>query len=86
MDEIEKIFLESSVESSPLAIHILRFPGIKKEYPFNVNDFLKALSESWEEPPPFFLTSAVKRTGLKQLLGFINHLNTTFESHKLPGT
>ena len=41
MDEIKKIFLENPSESSPLATHILKFPGIKKEYPFNVSDFLK---------------------------------------------
>ena len=41
----------------------------------NVNDFLAELSKSWEEPPPFFVTSAVKRTGAKQLLQFISEMN-----------
>ncbi|HWJ28983.1 MAG TPA: ribosome biogenesis GTP-binding protein YihA/YsxC [Flavisolibacter sp.] len=47
----------------------------------NVNAFLKALSETWEEPPPFFVTSAIKRTGLKQLLDFIDNLNTLYQSY-----
>src|SRR6476661_8185184 len=48
----------------------------------NVNDFLAALSETWEAPPPHFLTSAVKRTGARQLLQFISNLNEAFETHK----
>jgi GTP-binding protein len=47
----------------------------------NVNAFLKALSETWEEPPPYFVTSAIKRTGLKQLLEFIDNLNTLYQSY-----
>jgi GTP-binding protein len=50
-----------------------------KETANNVNDFLKELSKSWEEPPPFFVTSAVKRTGAKKLLQFISEMNKAFE-------
>jgi GTP-binding protein len=42
----------------------------QKEVANNVNRFLKALSETWQELPPHFVTSAVKRTGMKQLLNF----------------
>jgi GTP-binding protein len=45
----------------------------------NVNDFLNALSETWAEPPPHFVTSAVKRTGAKQLLRFIGELNNSIK-------
>jgi GTP-binding protein len=48
----------------------------------NVNSFLKELSEHWQEPPPFFVTSAIKHTGSRQLLGFIGDLNTAFYNHK----
>ena len=48
----------------------------------NVNDFLAALSETWESPPPHFLTSAVKRTGAKQMMQFISSLNEAFDTHK----
>ena len=50
-----------------------------KETANNVNDFLRELSATWEEPPPFFVTSAVKRTGLKKLLQFISEMNKAFE-------
>ena len=45
----------------------------------NVNDFLAELSKTWEEPPPFFVTSAVKRTGAKKVLEFISEMNKAFD-------
>lgn len=48
----------------------------------NMNSFLKAMSESWSELPPHFLTSAVKRTGARQILSFISELNEAYEMHK----
>jgi GTP-binding protein len=41
----------------------------------NTGKFLEQLEDRWEEPPPHFLTSAVKRTGRKELLDFIAGLN-----------
>jgi GTP-binding protein len=37
----------------------------------NVDSFLGKLKESWEELPPYFVTSAVKKTGRGKLLEFI---------------
>lgn len=54
----------------------------QKETANNVNLFLKALSATWEEMPPHFVTSAVKRTGSKQVLGFIEELNALFYENK----
>jgi GTP-binding protein len=44
----------------------------------HVNDFVKAMEETWEQPPPFFLTSAVKKTGRKEILDYIASLNAGF--------
>lgn len=41
----------------------------------NVNSFLKELATTWEELPPHYVTSAIKRTGAKQLLAFIAETN-----------
>lgn len=38
----------------------------------NVRKFLDELKEVWEELPPHFVTSAEKKTGIKNLLTFIN--------------
>src|SRR5689334_7331464 len=48
----------------------------QKETANNVNQFLRVLTQTWEEAPPHFVTSAVKRTGSKSILSFISELNT----------
>lgn len=54
----------------------------QKETAKNVNQFLEALSQSWEQLPPHFVTSAIKRTGARQILHFIAQLNELFYDHK----
>jgi len=54
----------------------------QKEVAKNVNNFMEALSEHWEEPPPFFVTSAIKRTGQKQILAFIAQMKAEYERSK----
>lgn len=44
----------------------------------NIEAFLAAMSENWEEPPPFFVTSAMKNEGRKPLLDYIGGLNSSF--------
>ncbi|MGJ7033342.1 ribosome biogenesis GTP-binding protein YihA/YsxC [Niabella hirudinis] len=41
----------------------------------NVNAFLDALKESWEELPPHFVTSAIDQLGRDEVLGYIQTLN-----------
>ena len=53
-----------------------------KETANNVNNFLKQLSKTWDEPPVFFITSAVKKTGAKKILEFISQFNVSFYHHK----
>jgi GTP-binding protein len=54
----------------------------QKETANNVNVFLKELSKSWEELPAYFVTSAIKHTGARQILNFIAELNRLFYDHK----
>ncbi len=54
----------------------------QKEVAHNVSQFLKALSKTWEEPPPYFVTSAVKHLGSKQILAFIGGLNKEYAAYK----
>jgi GTP-binding protein len=53
-----------------------------KETANHVNRFLEVLSERWEELPPHFVTSAVKRTGVKQILQLIASLNQQYDDFK----
>lgn len=54
----------------------------QKETARNVQNFLAALSETWEELPPHFVTSAVKHLGAKQILRFVSEQNAAFRQHK----
>ena len=49
----------------------------QREAAANVRRFLDALKEAWEELPPHFVTSALKRTGIKQILAFIDKVTIT---------
>ncbi len=45
----------------------------QREVAFNVRLFLDKLREVWEDLPPHFITSAEKKTGIKNVLEFINN-------------
>jgi len=47
----------------------------QREAASNVKRFMESLKERWEELPIHFVTSAVKRTGVKQILSYIKTLN-----------
>ncbi|MGZ3860023.1 MAG: ribosome biogenesis GTP-binding protein YihA/YsxC [Flavisolibacter sp.] len=53
----------------------------QKDAANNVNDFIKETLKTWEEPPPHFLTSAIKRTGAREILRYISEWNRSFEEH-----
>ncbi|MFN8290881.1 MAG: ribosome biogenesis GTP-binding protein YihA/YsxC [Chitinophagaceae bacterium] len=44
----------------------------------NVNSFITALREHWEEIPPYFISSSVKKEGREEILDYINDLNISF--------
>jgi len=50
-------------------------PGATKR---NVTYFLEALADQWEEVPPYFISSAVEKTGREEILRFIKGLNAGF--------
>ncbi|GAB4092668.1 GTP-binding protein [Flaviaesturariibacter terrae] len=48
----------------------------QREVAANVRQFLDKLAEHWEETPPHFVTSAEKRTGIRQILAFISKITS----------
>lgn len=44
----------------------------------NVDAFLAAMGETWEQVPPYFVTSALTREGREPLLDYIGGLNRSF--------
>jgi len=44
----------------------------------NINAFMNRLSRTWTELPVYFISSAVKKTGRKEMLDFINRVNQEY--------
>jgi GTP-binding protein len=47
-------------------------PGVTEKH---IASFFQGLSKTWEEAPPYFISSSVKKTGRKDLLDLIGTLN-----------
>lgn len=47
----------------------------------NVQQYLKKLSETWEELPPYFVTSSENRSGREELLAYIGQINKELKSN-----
>jgi len=50
----------------------------QREVAAHIKQFLEAMKESWQFLPPHFVTSAVKHTGAKPILNYIEQLNASF--------
>ncbi len=44
----------------------------------NVENYLDEMRKTWEELPQYFITSAEKKLGAEELLGFVEQTNTLF--------
>lgn len=54
----------------------------KKKAEENTNQFLKKLSEYWEELPPYFISSAVTKAGKEEILTYIETINANYTPNK----
>jgi GTP-binding protein len=55
-------------------------PGVTEK---NIAAFFQVLSKTWEEHPPYFISSSVNKNGRKELLDLIGNLNRQyFQQHK----
>jgi GTP-binding protein len=50
----------------------------EEEIKQNTDDYKKALLEEWEELPDYFVTSAIKNAGQKEILTFIEQVNLSW--------
>lgn len=46
----------------------------------NVDRFIRRLKETWEEVPPYFISSAVLGTGKNEILDYIGKINADYKS------
>lgn len=49
----------------------------------NVDSYLDTLKEQWEELPPYFISSAEKRTGRKEILDYIESVNHMLKENQI---
>ncbi|MCF6224278.1 MAG: ribosome biogenesis GTP-binding protein YihA/YsxC [Flavobacteriaceae bacterium] len=49
--------------------------------PKNIANYKKTLLQTWEELPPYFISSVTDKTGKKEILEFISNINTNLESN-----
>jgi len=47
----------------------------------NVNAFLEELAKTWENPPPYFITSSEYRTGRDEVLHYINKVTKQIKAN-----
>jgi len=67
----------------PLAIIFTKADGVRKsQLPAQINNFLDALREDWDELPPHFITSSTKRLGTDTLLDYIESVNNSLQEAK----
>ncbi len=49
--------------------------------PKNIANYKKVMLQSWEELPPYFISSATDKTGKKEILEFISNINTNLDKN-----
>ena len=52
----------------------------------NVKKYITVLKETWEELPPYFLTSSEKKTGRDELLDYIEQINKDLDASEAENT
>ncbi len=52
----------------------------------NVKKYITVLKETWEELPPYFITSSEKKTGRDELLGYIEQINKNLDASEAENT
>ena len=50
----------------------------KSTLPKNIENYEKEWLETWEELPPYFISSATNKAGQKEILDFIHNVNESF--------
>jgi GTP-binding protein len=51
----------------------------KSTLPKNIKNYKKILLNTWEELPPYFISSSTNKSGRKEILEFINKVNVSLE-------
>ena len=66
------VLIDSRLEPQKIDLEFINFLG-ENGVPFSII-FLNTLLESWEELPPYFITSSEKATGREEVLNYIEQI------------
>jgi GTP-binding protein len=75
--KIDLEFMEFlGVNAIPFCIVFTKSDKLNKStLPKNIENYKKELLETWEELPPYFISSATNKAGQKEILDFIQNVN-----------
>ena len=74
---------DAGMQGIPLAIVFTKADRPNdKEMKANIEAMRKVLGETWEELPPMFTTSSLRKTGTDELLEYIHGINTQLNTAK----
>ena len=82
--QIDTTFLSwLGAQGIPFAIIFTKSDKLKPIiFKTNIEAYKNHLYETWEELPPIFTSSATKRSGKEEILGYINQVNVNLQSAK----
>jgi GTP-binding protein len=68
------------ISSVPFAIVFTKADKLSEsKVKLNVNAYVKKMLETWEEMPPYFITSSEKARGRDEVLGYIEEINKSLK-------
>jgi len=75
--KIDLAFMEFlGINGIPFCIVFTKTDKLNKStLPKNIESYKKELLETWEELPPYFISSSTNKTGQKEILDFIQNVN-----------
>ena len=86
LKEFLKIYLLKSNSSFPVVAFCIVFTKSdklnKSTLPKNIENYKKELLETWEELPPYFISSATNKAGQKEILDFIQNVNESINKNE----
>ena len=77
------VLIDSRHEPQAIDLNFIEWLG-ENSIPFAlifIQQYLKKLSETWEELPPYFVTSSENRSGREELLAYIGQINKELKSN-----
>ena len=74
-EQLINVFVLIDIRLEPQKIDIEFIDWLVSKASLSVSSYLEKLKETWEELPPYFVTSSEKRSGRDEILDYIDKIN-----------